>query len=103
LHAAALKGRTGGTGDRHQPFFIAQDDFAVGADVDEDRDEIGIVQAGRQHTRADVRAHVTGDARQTIDRRVGVNAQADFARRHGRDVVHGGDKRRDTDALGGDA
>ena len=104
VNAGALEGRPGRAGTGHQPIAVAQHHLAVGADVQEEHRQpiaVGLhytAQPGSQHPRRDVRAHVAGDARQTVHGglRVEVDAQLAGARR--RILVRGRHVRRQTDA-----
>ena len=58
---AALKGRTGRAGAAHQEIPIAEDDFAVGAQVDEQAHLVPVPDAGGQGTGGDIAAHVGAD------------------------------------------
>ena len=58
---AALKGRTGGAGAAHQKVPVAEDNFAVGAQVDEQAHLVPVPDAGGQSTGGDIAAHVRAD------------------------------------------
>ena len=76
----ALESGAGGAGASEQALVVAQDNFGVGADVDQQRDLVGQVGSlGEQDARG-VGADMAGDAWQHIDARVAVDRKVDLDR-----------------------
>ena len=122
---AALKGGTGGAGTAHQEIPVAEDDLAVGAQVDEQTHLIPVPDAGGQGAGRDVAAYIGADVGRNDHRGQGVGGQLQIPRQqtlpaeeagdiglhpHGagihthKQVVHGGigAHRQPQDAPGGD-
>ena len=72
----ALEGRTGRARGGEQAALVAEDDLGVRADVDDQRHPLGLVRLLGQDDAGGVRADVPGDARQDVDPRARVRAQA---------------------------
>ncbi len=59
LDAAAFKGRTGRTGSADHPLLIADNDLAVGTDINEERQFRAFMHLAGMHPGGDVTAHIT--------------------------------------------
>ncbi|OPZ24530.1 MAG: hypothetical protein BWZ02_02816 [Lentisphaerae bacterium ADurb.BinA184] len=80
--AGALEGGAGGCRGRHEPAVEGEDDLAVGSDVDEDERLVGVVHGCREDAGHGVAADETADVREDVERRVGVDPEADVAGIH---------------------
>ena len=66
--AAAFEGGTGGAGAGHHEFAVADDEFAIGADIDEEAQAVGLVgEVGAKQAGGDVSAYITAYAGGEID------------------------------------
>ena len=91
---AAFEGGTGGRCGGKRALGAAEDDLAVRPDVDEDADPVFARDARRQHAGHDVGADVRAERGQRLDVAVGMDLQADLARRDAELVHERGRKRR---------
>ena len=69
---AALKGRTCGAGAGHHEIAVAEDQLAVGAEVDEERELVLVPDEARECARGDIAADIRADVRRQQDLRVRV-------------------------------
>ena len=74
----ALEGRAGRARRGEQPSLVAEDDLGVRADVDDERHPLRLVGLLGEDDPGRVGADVTGDARQDVDARAGMGAQAEL-------------------------
>src|SRR5438105_8136026 len=88
--AGALEGRSGRARAPNRPFRIADDDFAVSADIEKEEQVFAIAGNFRaEQARGDITANVTADARGNFDDGFGVNGEAAFRSQQGGDRVYG--------------
>ena len=103
LDAAALEGRSGGAGGAGQPLLVADDDLAVGADIDEQR-QLGVfVDPRGQDPGHNIAPDVTGHGTHRIDEHVVRHFQAQVPGPDRREVAGGGGVGGQADILGVDA
>ena len=74
-----------------------QNHLAVRANIQEKGEFVGVIHARRQDTRGDICAHIAGYSRQTIDRRLRVQAQTHIASIQEGYLINSSDKRRQPD------
>ena len=79
-NVTALKGGAGGTGAAHQEVPVAEDNLAVGAQVDEQAQRVAVPDAGGQRTGGDVAAYVGADVGSDEYRRQGVGGKLQILR-----------------------
>ena len=88
---AALKGGTGRAGAGHHKVAVAEDQLAVGAEVDEERELILVPDEARERARGDIAADIRADVRGKQDLGVGVRGEAEVLGGHAAPL----EKRRD--------
>ena len=98
-----LEGRAGRRGRRHEPLAVAEDDLAVGPDVDEQPQPLVAVHAGGQRAGDDVAADVRAEGREAEGARPRVQVEPELAREQGRVGLGRQDERRHAQRLGVDA
>ena len=75
-HLAALEGRTGGAGGRHDAVLVSNHDLGVRANVEQHDHVVLLVHADGEEIGGYVSAHVAGNQRPAIDVRAREDAQA---------------------------
>ena len=99
----ALERRARGRARGEQPALVAEHDLGVRPDVDDERHRLGLVRLLREDHAGRVRPDVAGDARQHVDPRARMGADAEFRggqldRGVGRQGERRGTQRRRVDA-----
>ncbi len=77
-----------------QPLAVAEHDFGVRADIDQQRHLVGKVRTLGEHHARGIGADVAGDARQHVDARVAVQLEVDDIRPQRERVIDGERERR---------
>ncbi len=97
-----LEGRAGRRRGRDHALLRAERDLGVRADVDEEPHPAVAGEAGREHARDDVAAHVGAERGEGVGRRARVQRHAVVGGGHGRQPAGGDDERRHRQRLGVD-
>ena len=97
---AALEGWPGWRGGRQKTLSVAEDDFAVGAHIDEQPEPLVPVHSRREGAGDDIATDISAERGQDVGRRCGMDVDTEIGRANGRSDSRTENEGRDADRFG---